>query len=78
MEERNPNVKEKINEVVDSMLHFANCILGEDTSGNRYTMSEIELANHIRIAIIFYRAREDSTPFNEAVTTEPKQKPDEV
>jgi hypothetical protein len=57
MEERKrpDGVQEKINEIVDSMLAFANSII-EDFE--MYTVSEAELAHHIRLAIIFYRAKE--------------------
>lgn len=57
LEKRPIEVKEKINEVVDSVLAFANRII--DDCG-LYTISEFELATHLRMAVIFYRAREDS------------------
>ena len=55
MEERMPEVKERLNEVIGSVEVFANTILENPES---YTISEIEIANCFRMAIIFYRARE--------------------
>lgn len=60
MGNRHTLVKEKIDEIVDSILSFSNCILENKITGTPYSASEIELAQHLRIAIIFYRAREDS------------------
>ena len=50
-------VKEKMDETVDSIMAFSTHII--DNENNRaYTESEIQMAHHLRLAIIFYRARE--------------------
>lgn len=67
---RPPEVKERMDSVVDSILLFANAILEPD-EGEIYTISEIELAQHLRIAAIFYRAREDKNANDEPMQNNP-------
>jgi len=57
LEKRPKEVKEKIDEVVESVLAFANSIIDYL---HLHTVSEAELAHHLRLAIIFYKARENA------------------
>ena len=49
-------VKIKMEETVESIMAFANHII--NATNGQYTVSELEMAHHLRLAIIFYRARE--------------------
>ena len=49
-------VKLKMDETVDSIMAFAEHIINADNRA--YSVSELEMAHHLRLAIIFYRARE--------------------
>lgn len=49
-------MENEITEVVDSIMQFANAILD---GNNRYSYSESKLAYELKMAIIFYRAREE-------------------
>lgn len=49
-------VKVKMDETVDSIMAFAEHIINADNRA--YSVSELEMAHHLRLAIIFYRARE--------------------
>jgi hypothetical protein len=55
MTDRDPALKEALEAVIDSVMQFSEQIL---TAAERYTISEIEIANNFKMAIIFYRARE--------------------
>lgn len=52
---RPPQVKESLNAMIESIFILANTILNKDYL---YTQSELELANNLRLAIIFYKAQE--------------------
>jgi len=56
MESRTPEVKAKIIEVIDSIALFADTILDGD---GLYSYSEVKLAYELKMAIIFYEAREE-------------------
>jgi len=51
--------KEKMTETIDSIVIFSEHIINSVNQG--YSSSELELAHHLRLAVIFYRAREDAT-----------------
>lgn len=52
MESRPKEVKEKLNDTVESIDSFANSIIDNN---NLYTKNEIELAQLLRMSILFYR-----------------------